>query len=180
MMFGSFSCNSPLRRRIVPIISNGSFGSISRTFVQPAIVTAQKENFDIVLVDAPCSSSGTWRRNPDLRWHHYGPAHESIERVQGEILETVAARVKPGGRLVYATCSLFTEENERQVEIFLAAHPEFVLRPAPEAWQDAGLQTPCPVDGPYLRLSPHEHKTDGFFAAVMIKNTQGEQDCGSD
>lgn len=129
----------------------------------------QKANFDVVLVDAPCSSSGTWRRNPDLRWNTYGPAHDEIEKVQGEILERVKGTIKDGGKLVYATCSLFREENEQQVETFLAANPDFKLMPAIDAWKDAGLETPCPVDGDYLRLSPHNHHTDGFFAAVMVR-----------
>ena len=129
----------------------------------------QKKNFDIVLIDAPCSSSGTWRRNPDLRWNTYGPAHSEIEQVQGEILERVKHTVKDGGKLVYATCSLFAEENENQVATFLAANPDFKLMPAPDAWADAGMETPCPVDGDYLRLSPKDHATDGFFAAVLVR-----------
>jgi 16S rRNA (cytosine967-C5)-methyltransferase len=131
----------------------------------------QKNSFDIVLVDAPCSSSGTWRRNPDLRWNHYGPSHSEIEKTQGEILEKVKGSVKIGGRLVYATCSLFEQENEYQVETFLKNNPEFKLVPAPQAWKDSGMTTPCPVTSDYLRLSPYKHGTDGFFAAVMERQT---------
>lgn len=127
----------------------------------------QKETFDVVLVDAPCTSSGTWRRNPDLRWNQYGPGHEEIEAMQSDILDRVWPTVKKGGRLVYATCSLFRSENEDQVERFLAEHPDFKLVPATQAWEQAGLNTPCPVTGDYLRLSPAQHKTDGFFAAIM-------------
>lgn len=127
----------------------------------------QKETFDIVLVDAPCTSSGTWRRNPDLRWNQYGPSHEEIETMQAEILERVWPTVKKGGRLIYATCSLFREENEAQVDKFLRDHPDFRLIPAPQAWAEAGLEAPCPVDGDYLRLSPARHHTDGFFAAIL-------------
>lgn len=129
----------------------------------------QKGTFDAVLVDAPCSSSGTWRRNPDLRWRHFGPSHAEIEAMQKEILGRVEKTVKPGGRLVYATCSLFREENEAQVEAFLAGNPHFRLVPFPRVWRDAGLAAPCPVTGDYLRLTPLRHKTDGFFAAVMEK-----------
>ena len=74
--------------------------------------------------------------------------------------------MKAGGRLVYATCSLLPEENERQVEAFLAANPDFSLIPITDAW-GATVGTECPVPGPYLRLSPAAHNTDGFFAAVM-------------
>lgn len=127
----------------------------------------QKGAMDVVLVDAPCSSSGTWRRNPDLRWKWYGPALEEIMTMQSEILDRVADKVKPGGRLVYATCSLFPEENELQVEGFLTRHPDYKVLPLPEAL-DVG-QTP-PNEGPYLRLFPKDHATDGFFAAVLVKS----------
>jgi 16S rRNA (cytosine967-C5)-methyltransferase len=128
----------------------------------------QKGAMDIVLVDAPCSSSGTWRRNPDLRWNNYGPSLEEIKISQAEILERVADKVKPGGRLVYATCSLFAEENEEQVEAFLTKHPDFTLINVCEAWPD-GVES-CPVPGPYMRLTPKDHQTDGFFTAILQKN----------
>lgn len=126
----------------------------------------QKETMDIVLVDAPCSSSGTWRRNPDLRWRQYGPSLDQIVALQAEILDKVADKVKSGGRLVYATCSLFPEENEQQVEKFLKNHPDYAVMPLEQAW-DFGGKPPC--EGPYLRLSPAAHGTDGFFTAVLVK-----------
>lgn len=129
----------------------------------------QKENFDIVLVDAPCTSSGTWRRNPDLRWNTYGPDASAIETVQGEILERVKKAVKPGGRIIYATCSLFLAENERQIERFLTNNDDYELIPVEKAWKDAEISSKCPVNGKYLRLSPLNHQTDGFFAAVLQK-----------
>ncbi len=131
----------------------------------------QKDKFDIVLVDAPCSSSGTWRRNPDLRWHHYGPKHEEIENIQRDILSRVWQNVKIGGRLVYATCSLFAEENENQVEQFLKDNPNFKIVPAPQAWADMGTEKECPVTGDYLRLSPLRQQTDGFFAAILERQS---------
>lgn len=124
----------------------------------------QKGTFDVTLVDAPCSGSGTWRRNPDMRWRNYGPEFAELLATQAEILEKVANTVKPGGRLVYATCSLYREENEDQVTAFLAKHPEYQVMPLSAAWP---AQTPVPCDGPYLRLTPHQHNTDGFFAAVL-------------
>jgi 16S rRNA (cytosine967-C5)-methyltransferase len=127
----------------------------------------QKEKFDVVLVDAPCSSSGTWRRNPDLRWHHYGPTHEAIEQVQGEILDRVWPNVKIGGRLIYATCSLFAEENEHQVQTFLKDHDNFKIIPIEQVWSESEMQNDCPVAGDYMRLTPAQHQTDGFFACIM-------------
>lgn len=125
----------------------------------------QKETMDVVLVDAPCSSSGTWRRNPDLRWKQYGPSLEEIMEMQADILERVADKVKLGGKLVYATCSLFHEENEAQVEAFLDKHPEYKLCNLQYNWTFSDF----PCDGPYLRLSPLKHQTDGFFTAVLIR-----------
>jgi len=120
----------------------------------------QKGTFDVVLVDAPCSGSGTWRRNPDTRWRVYGPGLEELVKTQEEILDKVAKTVKPGGRLVYATCSLFPVENENQVEKFLAAHPDFTAVPAE-----------VPGAAPYMRLTPHRHNTDGFFAAILVRKS---------
>jgi 16S rRNA (cytosine967-C5)-methyltransferase len=126
----------------------------------------QKGTMDVVLVDAPCSSSGTWRRNPDLRWRFYGPSLDEILAMQSEILDRVADKVKPGGRLVYATCSLFAEENERQVTAFLERHPDYKVLPLKDAWP---FKTPIPCDGEYLRMTPKQHGTDGFFAAILQK-----------
>lgn len=129
----------------------------------------QKGTMDVVLVDAPCSSSGTWRRNPDLRWRFHGPSLEEIMASQSEILDRVADKVKAGGRLVYATCSLFPEENEKQVESFLARHSDYAVLPLGEAWE--GDKSAIPCEGPYLRLFPAIHGTDGFFAAVLRRRT---------
>ena len=123
-------------------------------------VKKHKGAFDRVLVDAPCSGTGTWRRNPDSRWRSLGPGLETLLPLQASILESAARLVKGGGRLVYATCSLLPEENERQIEKFLEAHPDFKLIPT----QEIDADTPTT---PYLSLTPATHHTDGFFAAVM-------------
>ena len=124
-------------------------------------VKRQKGKFDIVLTDVPCSGTGTWRRNPDMRWATYGPALEELTVIQSEIIERASALVKSGGRLVYATCSLLPAENEEQIEKFLKNHSEFEIQPLDES---QGLGSP------YMRLSPHRHGTDGFFAAILTKN----------
>ncbi len=126
----------------------------------------QKGTFDRVLVDAPCSGSGTWRRNPDAKWRLSEQGLLELVALQGKILEQASELVKSGGRLVYATCSLLPEENERQIAAFLAAHPDFAVMPIADVWGGT-IGTACPVPGPYLRLSPANHNTDGFFAAVM-------------
>jgi 16S rRNA (cytosine967-C5)-methyltransferase len=131
----------------------------------------QKETFDVVLVDAPCSSSGTWRRNPDLRWRFYGPSLDEIKSLQTQIMDRVAKCVKPGGRLVYATCSVFKEENENQIEQFLKDNPDFALMPMKEAWPYDAKRLPQNCDD-YMFLSPHSHGTDGFFCAALVKKLE--------
>ena len=123
---------------------------------------------DRVLVDAPCSGLGTLRRNPDLKWRQTPASLQELEAKQSAILKAAASLVKSGGRLVYATCSLLASENEAIVEAFLAAHPDFKLCSASEILQQQGINIELPA-GDFLRLSPHQHATDGFFAAVMIK-----------
>ncbi len=125
----------------------------------------QKATFDIVLIDAPCSGTGTWRRNPDMRWQNYGPNLEELLELQSEILEKASRAVKPNGRLVYATCSLLREENEAQVEKFIAENPDFEVTPI-----DPNLN----LGSPYMRLTPHRHETDGFFTAVLTRKADAE------
>jgi len=119
-----------------------------------------------VLVDAPCSGTGTWRRNPDARWR-YGPDEiASVVEEQTRILEQASRLVAPDGRLVYVTCSILREENEAVVEAFLAAHPGFALKPVAEVWAET-IGGDCPAEADTLRLFPHRHDTDGFFVAVL-------------
>src|SRR6185437_100511 len=93
--------------------------------------------FDRVLIDAPCSGAGTWRRNPDAKWRLTPADLDSLVDLQRRILDSASRLVKPGGRLVYATCSLFQEENADQVQAFLDAHPDFALVPGKKAWDEA-------------------------------------------
>ncbi len=129
-------------------------------------VKRHKRKFDRVLVDAPCSGTGTWRRNPDSRWRSLGPGLEQLLPLQANILDSAARLVKPGGRLVYATCSMLHDENEGQIEAFLQTHPDFTVKPIAEVWAEEEAGAP-PMEGPFLRLTPARHDTDGFFAAVL-------------
>ena len=161
--------------------------------------------FDRVLVDAPCTGTGTWRRNPDAKWKLKPEDLAELTEVQRSILDSAWRLVKPGGRLIYATCSLLAEENEAQVEAFLAAHADFRLVPIDSVWREA-VATPAPhttvipapepgstgkasadpsmdpgsgagvtcgsgvvagVSLPTLSLTPAQHGTDGFFAALL-------------
>lgn len=122
---------------------------------------------DRVLVDAPCSGNGTLRRNPDLKWRMSPQALAELTVKQASILRAAARLPKPGGRLVYATCSLLPEENEAIVEAFLAEHAGWSLLDVGGLLKAA--QIPLDASGPYLRLTPSQHHTDGFFAAVLAR-----------
>ncbi|MBR0568884.1 RsmB/NOP family class I SAM-dependent RNA methyltransferase [Azoarcus sp. L1K30] len=119
---------------------------------------------DRVLVDAPCSGLGTLRRNPDLKWRQTAASVDEMVAKQGAILAAAARLVRPGGRLVYATCSLLVDENDAVVDAFLAANPAFTAVPAEQVLHSQGIDLPT---GERLRLSPDAHDTDGFFAAVL-------------
>jgi 16S rRNA (cytosine967-C5)-methyltransferase len=120
---------------------------------------------DRVLVDAPCTGLGTLRRNPDLKTRQTAEGLTELNVKQRAILAAAATLVKPGGRLVYGTCSLLAEENEDIVAEFLAAHAEFKIVSAKDILEKQGIQVKDA--GEFLRLFPHVHDTDGFFAAVL-------------
>lgn len=119
---------------------------------------------DRVLVDAPCSGLGTLRRNPDLKWRQTEAGIVELAHKQTRILEAAARLVKVGGRLVYATCSLLTEENDAIVDAFLLSHPQFRQISAADVLAQARIALDT---GARLRLDPLNHGTDGFFACVM-------------
>jgi len=117
-----------------------------------------------VLVDAPSTGFGTLRRNPDLKWRQSEAGPAELVAKQRAILAAAATMVKPGGRLVYATCSVLPEENEAVVDDFLAAHPGFAPGNAAAELARAGIALDT---GPTLKLLPHRQQCDGFFAAVL-------------
>lgn len=121
---------------------------------------------DRVLVDAPCSGLGTLRRNPDLKWRQNPQAVAEMTVKQRAILDAAAHLLKPGGRLVYATCSLLEEENDGIVDAFLDAHSEFQSLSCSYALRTQGIALDT---GERFRVFPHVHEMDGFFAAVMEK-----------
>jgi 16S rRNA (cytosine967-C5)-methyltransferase len=128
-----------------------------------ARVQRLKGKIDRVLVDAPCSGTGTLRRNPDIKWRDINLAE--LTDTQQRILAAAAELLKPGGRLVYATCSLLKEENEDIVEKFLAARPEFHVVPVNKILERRHI--PLSMTGDALRLLPHTHQTDGFYAVAL-------------
>jgi 16S rRNA (cytosine967-C5)-methyltransferase len=140
--------------------------------VHPVLISGENDTkvkrlagkIDRVLVDAPCSGLGTLRRNPDLKWRQTPESVAELTRKQADILAGAARLVKAGGRLVYATCSILPDENEVVVDAFLASHPDFARLSAADLLAKQGIEIAVGED---LRLLPHTHGTDGFFAAVL-------------
>ena len=151
--------------------------------IHPAAIAHERDErikrlagkIDRVLVDAPCSGLGTLRRNPDLKWRQSAKAVQELVVKQAAILDSAARLLKPGGRLVYATCSILPQENEAIAEAFTVAHPDFVPLDAGEVLgqlkveQAASLCSGGETGTAYLRMWPHRHQTDGFFAAVWTR-----------
>jgi len=147
--------------------------------VHPAQIAHERDDrvkrlagkIDRVLVDAPCSGLGTLRRNPDLKWRQSPQSVAEMQIKQRAILASAARLVRPGGRLVYATCSLLADENETVADAFTAEGArDWAVLPAAEALQAARVPQPeTLVDGPFMRLWPHRHGTDGFFAAAWVR-----------
>lgn len=127
--------------------------------------------FDIVLADAPCTGSGTWRRKPDAKWRLKPANLAERQKEQQAVLEQAAKSVRPGGRLIYVTCSVLADENTDQIDAFLERHPQFHVVPYADAWRSAALpgEPPASADGrsDTLLLTPALHGTDGFYIAVM-------------
>lgn len=150
-------------RELAPRLQRAGVSCVTaRTLAEiEALPQERNADFDAVFVDAPCSGTGTWRRQPEARLKPLDlPA---LATTQKQILARAAALVRSGGRLVYATCSLLREENEAVVENFLAVHCDFELEDAGAVLRAAGVELP----GLYLQLFPHRHGTDGFFGACL-------------
>ena len=129
-------------------------------------IAANGQGFDRVLVDAPCSGSGAWRRNPETKWRLTEPGLKELIETQSDLLNTAALLVSPRGRILYATCSVLPSENECVVEAFLARNAGFRLVPLTDLWPVV-IGGACPAGSAYLMLTPFRHGTDGFFVAVM-------------
>ncbi|HXF16199.1 MAG TPA: RsmB/NOP family class I SAM-dependent RNA methyltransferase, partial [Burkholderiales bacterium] len=140
--------------------------------VHPQLIASENDikvkrlagKIDRVLVDAPCSGLGTLRRNPDLKWRQSPQSIDELAVKQEKILSASASLLKPGGRLVYATCSVLGQENQAVVEQFLADHSSFEKISAKHELAENHIALDSDE---YLKLCPHLHDTDAFFAAIM-------------
>jgi 16S rRNA (cytosine967-C5)-methyltransferase len=137
-----------------------------RSPIRPGALDGLEGRMDLVFVDAPCTGSGVWRRHPDAKWRLTPQQLARRMAEQDQVLGQAAGFVKPGGRLVYATCSLFAEENEDRIAAFLDAQPAFTAAPA----SVSGALAPFATPQGFLRLTPRSAGTDGFFAAVMRRS----------
>jgi 16S rRNA (cytosine967-C5)-methyltransferase len=149
--------------------------NLDRTGLRAEVVAADAgawsdpRPFDAVLLDAPCSATGTFRRNPDVLWAAKPGDVASLAAVQSRLLDAAAARVKPGGRLVYCVCSLEPEEGESQIAAFLVRQSALILSPI--APGEAGAPAASVTEAGTLRILPHhlEGGMDGFFVARFVR-----------
>lgn len=156
------------RKRLAPIIERLRRAGTRNVQVhdRAEAMASLKGKLDIVLVDAPCTGTGTWRRRPDTKWRLTQKNIDERVEQQQEALTAASAYVRPGGTLVYVTCSVLPEENDRQVERFVAANPDYEVLPALADWKQVfGASAPLPhsATGDTLTLTPHRTQTDGFF-----------------
>lgn len=167
----AFDVSAPRLARAKPRFARSGLSNIVPVVIEAVNdkrVRRLKGKAHRVLVDAPCTGLGTLRRNPDLKWRMQPDSLAALLSEQAQILSQASRCVAVGGRLIYATCSVLPQENQQQVERFLAKNPDFMLLEARTILADR-----CPslqLTGPYLALRPDRHGTDGFFAAVMQRN----------
>jgi 16S rRNA (cytosine967-C5)-methyltransferase len=162
------------RHRLKPIFARVKRAGVRNVQIlkagDEAALDALGAKFCVVLVDAPCTGTGTWRRRPDAKWRLRPHALEERIKDQQVVLARAAKMVRPGGRLVYVTCSILAEENSDQIAAFLDAHVDFHVVPYADAWRAAlPGEPPASADGSadHLVLTPARHGTDGFFIAVL-------------
>jgi 16S rRNA (cytosine967-C5)-methyltransferase len=145
--------------RNVQVITAGDTGALD----------ALADKMDVVFADAPCSGSGVWRRRPDSKWRLTPEALMQRVGEQRAVLDRAAPLVRPGGALIYATCSILPAENGQQTRWFLEQHENFIARPWQESWENGGLGS-LPengADGLALQLDPAFHGTDGFYISIL-------------
>jgi 16S rRNA (cytosine967-C5)-methyltransferase len=170
-------------RRLKEVVTRGQRAGVRnlqvRSPTDPDPFKGLQDRMDVVFVDAPCTGSGVWRRHPDAKWRLTRAQLDRRLQEQAQVLDTAATMVKPGGRIVYVTCSLLVEENEDQISAFLAREPGFAVIPALDAIAASGqasdeglklLAAQATREG-FIRLSPRSGGADGFFVAVMERRS---------
>lgn len=154
-------------RRLAPLGPRAARAGVTIVREQPGDGEPTPERFDAVFVDAPCSGSGAWRRQPEQKWRLTAARLAELCDVQDTLLDQGAASA--AGRIVYATCSILKCENEDRIEAFLARHPDFRVIPAEEIWRDQTAAPPSPGMHVFFKATPFTTGTDGFFTAVLTR-----------
>jgi 16S rRNA (cytosine967-C5)-methyltransferase len=175
---GSIFAYDAEKQRLSPIFERLTRAGVTNVEVvsRLAALEGRAESFDLVLVDAPCTGSGTWRRRPDAKWRLSDRQLDDRRGEQSAILDRAAGFVKPGGRLVYITCSVFEEENADQISAFLARTPGWMAEDHEALWSS---RFPEARDKAYvsqtegIRLSPGLTATDGFYFAALRRAGAG-------
>lgn len=169
-----YACDVSEQRlnRLKPRVRRAGVDTVQRRVLHDERDTRLKSwwgKMDAVLVDAPCSGTGTLRRNPDIKWKPLDIA--ALQGLQRSILAAASQLVRPGGRLVYATCSLLDEENRVVVDEFLSQHPDFTILPAQTVLAGHGIALPDAFtpEGA-MQLLPHRHGSDGFYAVALMRS----------
>jgi len=167
------------KRQLAPIHERLSRAGVHNCDVrtprgEEEVLSDIKASADLVLIDAPCTGTGTWRRNPDAKWRMRPGALEVRLKDQAEVLERAVPLVKAGGRIAYITCLVLAEENGEQVKAFIARHPEFSVQPPEQTasvlWDKAEVFTEAALlSAEGLLMTPRRTGTDGFFVAVLKK-----------
>jgi 16S rRNA (cytosine967-C5)-methyltransferase len=173
-------------RRLAPLYDRARRAGVRNLQIinpigEGAALEALVGKVDVVFIDAPCTGSGTWRRHPDTKWRLTPEQLAARQREQDKTLDEARRYVKPGGRLVYVTCSVFKEENEDRLEQFLATNADFSQRPALAAVKASGgvtqaaldLLSRCVTPEGALRLTPLRTRTDGLFIAILERTPRG-------
>jgi len=163
----AFDVNAKRLAQLTPRLARSGLSN-----VHPQVIAHERDakvkrlagKIDRVLIDAPCSGFGTLRRNPDLKWRQTPADIDELVVKQARIIAAAATLVKPGGRLVYATCSILPDENDAIADGFLSAHPEFLRKDVAAELTKAGIELDT---GTSLHLFPHRHGCDGFFAVIL-------------
>lgn len=162
------ACDTDAKRlaRLAPRLARSGARIVKTQALGKGNGTDTLGQFDRLLVDAPCSGSGTWRRHPDAKWRLTPAMLDRYRAAQSALLREAARHVRPNGRLVYAVCSILPSEGADQVAAFISSNEGWRPIAADRAWRDA-LGTKAPFDSAHMLLTPHRHRTDGFFAAVL-------------
>lgn len=162
--------------RLMQIAPRAARAGVTIIQTHPADIAPPDGSFDAVFVDAPCSGSGTWRRQPEQKWRLTPSRLAELTALQDRLLAQAASCLRRGGRLIYATCSVLPCENDDRIAQFLSGNSGFAVQSASACWRAIGQDSAPPGMGEFFRATPHKTGTDGFFAAILQRMDQGRDE----